>query len=154
MSSLADILVAGQPPGPLVATLAQAMEAHIQAKGGLKGMAMKTGYNLMRSAKPDLAERAVRGLLPDILAALEPTYQQFRKTGAADFGSFLQLRAAEAVPAVTAAVQRRFEASSNPAAQKLYKQFSGSVADDLKTLLPSFGRSISAHLDTARRASL
>jgi len=149
MPSLSDILLSANRPDGLVPALATTLETHVAAQSGLKGLAMKTGYNLLRSAKPDLATRAVNGLLPSIVTALEPLYAEFQRGASGDFGQFLQARAPQAVAMVASAVEQRVMGSGNSAAQSVFRQFKGSVGDELTKLLPSVGRVLSAHLPRA-----
>ena len=89
MKSLADILLAPQQRDALIADAASMVEQHIQQRGGLKGIGMKTGLSLLKAARPDILQRASARMLPDMITALEPLYTQFRNSGDGDFAVFL-----------------------------------------------------------------
>lgn len=145
MPTLSSILLSSAMSEALVRDLAAAIEAHVASKSGLRGMAMKLGFNTLRAAKPDIAMRATRNLLPHIGAALEPLYKQFTAGGQGNFGDFLSRHAAQAAQLVVKAVDVRIAQSSNTMAQTIYKQFHSSAGDELKKLLPALGHVINQH---------
>ena len=146
MPSLPDILLSIRRPDDLVAALASTLEAHISSRSGLKGLAMKTGFSTLRSAKPDIANRAVRALLPEIGKALDPLYAEFGKSASTDFGEYLGQHRERAAALVIAAVDARLEQASNAPAKAIYKRFRGSAGEELQQLLPSLGRVLSTHI--------
>ena len=145
-SSLPDILLSVKHPERLVDELARTLEAHIASRGGLKGLAMKAGFGALRSAKPDIADRAVRGLMPDIAKALDPLYAEFKRSQGEDFGSYLSQHAARAAELMVKAVDTRLAGNPNTPMKAVYKQFRGSVGDELQKLLPPVGRVLSTHI--------
>ena len=146
MDSLSRILEASPHREALIREMAGLLEAHIAGKSGIKGMAMKTGFSLLRKAKPDLAQRAVKGLLPDIASALDGLHGEFQRSQGSDLAGFLRTRADEAVPLASAAIERRIETSGSPAVQKVFRQFKGSVAEELRALLPAMGAAMGRQL--------
>ena len=145
-SSLPDILLSVKHPERLVDELARTLEAHIAGRSGLKGLAMKAGFGALRSAKPDIADRAVRGLMPDIAKALDPLYAEFMQGQGEDFGNYLTQHAARAAELMVAAVDTRLAGNPNAPVKAVYKQFRGSVGDELQKLLPPVGRVLSTHI--------
>ena len=145
MPTLSRILLSSADPEALVKNLAATIEGHVAIKSGLGGMAMKIGLGALKAAKPDIAERATRNLLPHIATALEPLHSQFTTKGQGNFGDFLSQHAAQATQLVISAVDARIAASSNTMAQAVYKQFRGSTNNELKTLLPALGRVLNQH---------
>ncbi len=146
MSSLSTILLSVSDPEALVSDLARTVETHIAAKSGISGAAMKLGFNALRSAKPDIAARATRSLLPRVATALDPLYASFNSSRSADFGSFLSLHAEQAAGLVIDTIDARMGTSRNTAAKAIYKRFRGSAGDELQKLLPSLGRVIATHI--------
>lgn len=146
MKSLADILLAPHQRDELIAAAAKMVEQHVQQRGGLKGIGMKTGLSLLRAARPDILERASARMLPDMVKALEPLFAEFRQSGDGDFAVFLGKRADSAVELLLGVADSKVAASQNGAAKAAYEKFRGGAGEELKSLLPSLGRLVAAYL--------
>jgi hypothetical protein len=146
MSSLADILLAAHHRDELIADAARLVEAHVQQRGGLKGMGLKTGLALLKAAKPDILVRASSRMLPDMVQALEPLYQEFRRSGTGDFAVFLDRRADTAVELLLGVADAKVAAAHNAAAKSVYQKFRGGAVEEVRALLPRIGKLVSAYL--------
>jgi hypothetical protein len=140
MESWSRILLPSPALDRLHQQLAEAVEQHLGSRGGVKGMAMKAGYVALRAAKPDVALRAVRALLPSMVEALQPLHEQFQQAGGGDFGDFLVRRADQAAALLLEVTDRRVATVQNTAAKSLYQRFRGSAAGELQVLLPTLGK--------------
>lgn len=130
----------------LVNDLARTVETHIASKSGITGMAMKMGFNALRSAKPDIAVRATRTLLPDIAQALDPLHSEFTSGEGKDFGNFLGQHAERAAQLVIGAADRRIGSIENTTAKAVYQRFRSSASDELQKLMPSLGQVLARHI--------
>lgn len=148
MSSLSAIVLSVTDPEALVNDLARTVETHIAGKSGISGTAMKLGFGALRSAKPDIAARAARSLLPHIAKALDPIYDAFKSSGSGDFGNYLGQHSVKAAALVIDTVDTRIAQSENTTAKAVYKRFRGSAGDELQKLLPSLGRVLTKHTTT------
>lgn len=146
MNSLADILLAPQQREALVADIARLLEEHVQQRGGLKGLGMKTGLSLLKAARPDILERASGRLLPDMAKALEPLFAEFRRSGDGDFGAFLSRHAERASELLLGVADSRAAAAQNPTLKSVYQKFRGGAGDEVRSLLPRLGKLVSAYL--------
>lgn len=145
MNSLSSILLSMPDQEALVNDLAHTLETHIASKSGIAGMAMKMGFNALRSAKPDIAARATRTLLPDIARALDPLHSEFKSGNSKDFGNFLGQHAERAAQLVIGATDQRIGSSKNATAKAVYQRFRGSASDELQKLLPALGQVLARH---------
>ncbi|MBV8062419.1 MAG: hypothetical protein JOY51_02440, partial [Nevskia sp.] len=108
MPALADIVLTAQNKDPLVAGCVRLVEERVAGRGGLRGIALKTGLAMLKSARPDVLPRAMQGLLPDFVGALEPLYQDYVAGGARqDFGSFLKQQPQRTVEALLGVTDAR-----------------------------------------------
>lgn len=146
MSSLSSILLSMPDQDALVNDLARTVETHIASKSGIAGMAMKVGFNALRSAKPDIAVRATRILLPEIAQALDPLHSEFKNSGGQDFGNFLGQHAKRAAQLVIGATDQRIGTIQNTTAKAVYQRFRGSASDELQKLLPALGQVLTRHI--------
>lgn len=129
----------------VIAELAAALEQHLGAKRGIGGMAMKLGFNTLRSARPDITHRAVSSLLPEVLAALGSLQASFKSGSQTDYTRFLSEHRAEACREILARVDARLATSQNATAKALYQRFRGSAADELQALLPTLATVLGKH---------
>lgn len=146
MSSLADILLAAHHRDELTSDAARMVEQYIQQRGGLKGMGLKTGLALLKAARPDILERASQRMLPDMVRALEPLYQEFRQAGVSDFSVFLDRRADTAIELLLGVADAKVAAAHNAAAKAAYQKFRGGAAEEVRGLLPRIGKLVTAYL--------
>lgn len=145
MKSLADILLASHHKDALIIDVAALLERHVQSRRGLKGLLMKAGLSLLKSTRPDIAQRASNRLLPEMLHALEPLYRQFRKSSDGDFAVFLSKNAESASGALLAVADTRI-ANSGPTARSTYQQFRSGADEEVRLLLPALGKLFSSYI--------
>lgn len=162
MKTLADMLLAPHQRDAVVDDAVQLIEAHVSGRGGLRGISLKTGLAMLKTAKPGILDRAVQRLLPDFLGALEPFHAEFRQSASQsasqsahrsahrsevrDFGMFLQKRS----PHVTAALLSVADARARQAShvvQSTYARLRGSAESEVSAVLPALARLIGAYLD-------
>ncbi len=87
-----------QPPvrDKVVADCIVLVDSEVKAKTGLSGIAIKTGYSLVKAVKPGFVQDVVDGLLDQWVARLEPFYASWQGDGAGrGFGSYLDARKSE-----------------------------------------------------------
>lgn len=126
------------------------IETHVSSRGGLRGISLKTGLAMLKTAKPGILPRAAQRLLPEFLDALEPFHMEFRQAGHKskdrDFGTFLQKRSVHVVTALLTVADRRAQQASH-IVQSNYARFRGTAESEVSTLIPALGRMIDAYLD-------
>lgn len=146
MKSLKDILLAPHQKEALYADMVKLLEAQIAALSGLKGLALKTTVGVLKSAKPQILERAVAGLMPGLTEALEPLHQQFRTSGDRDFSLFLQKHPDEVIEALLGVTDRRIQNASE-SSQAVYGKFRVSAVEQCRKALPALARLLSGYLE-------
>lgn len=146
MKTLSDILLADHHKQAVVADLAKLFDGHISGIGGLKGMGIKALWGGIKSAKPDMAERAAKRMLPDMATALEPLFQQFRKSGVGDFGVFLSQNADEAGAKILAVAEDKIATSNVGAVKSAWGKFRGTAETEMTVLAPKLGKLLANYL--------
>lgn len=125
---------------------AQLIDDEVSSKSGLKGMALKGGYNVFKRFKPNMIEEAIDHLLDDFTEALDPLYQDYVEDDGVDtFEVYIQDhddRAAEDLLAITDA---RAEESDKKAIKKAYEKLRGQAKHHVVEALPGVGRLIDEH---------
>ena len=157
MPALADIVLTAKNQDALIADCVHLTEGRIAARGGLRGIAMKTSLSLLKAARPDILTRAMRVLLPDFVSVLDPLYQQYAaasvKDRRGDFAGFLQARSADAVAALLGVTDGRAARAQNPLVKSVYARLRSGAEGEVGAALPDFARLLSNYLPRTNRAS-
>lgn len=146
MKSLNEILWSPFQRDTFAADLVKLVDQHVAGVRGLRGIGLKTGLSLLKAAKPDLLDGALRRNAPQFIAALEPLYESFLNGADRDFAAFLQKHAAEARDALLGVADRRIAASSNTALQAGYRRMRGSAEAEIEAAVPALGALIRGYL--------
>ncbi|MGH8446346.1 MAG: DUF6918 family protein [Solimonas sp.] len=146
MKSLSEILWSPFQREAFAADLARLVEQQVAGRGGLRGIGLKTGFALLKAAKPDLLTGALRRHAPQFIAALEPLYGNFLNSREPDFSVFLQKHAAEARDALLAVADARAAASGNGALKAAYGKLRGSAESEVEAMVPALGSLIRGYL--------
>ncbi|MGH8457177.1 MAG: DUF6918 family protein [Stenotrophobium sp.] len=146
MNNLRDILSVPAQKDALVSGCVQIIETRVGSRGGLKGVALKTGMTMLKKARPGFIERATSRLLPDFILALEPLHAESRKTGNPDFAYFLQVHATRATQALLAVADQHVAESSSNTVKSTYARLRGDAASEVQAAIPDLGQLIGSHL--------
>lgn len=120
------------------------LDAEVDDKGGLSGMAIKGAYKVVKGIKPGFIPEVIDALLEDFLDALDPLYQE-AITGGQKPGAFLvknQSRMADALLAIT---DGRAERSKNGTVRKLYEKLRPTAKKHVEAAAPRLGALLERH---------
>jgi len=76
MTSLNELLGTGDKRERLIDDALQVLDAEVDDKGGLSGIAIKTAYKVVKGVSPSFLRQVVDHLLNDFLSGLDPLYQE------------------------------------------------------------------------------
>lgn len=143
---LVSMLGEGDRRQALSRDLALLIEKEVGAKAGLQAMAIQGAYKILRSAKPEVVERAVTGLLPDFALALEPLCQ----AAEADMegGRFERLfarRATEVAEALLSVTDARMQRASTGPLRAAYARLRASAHRHVSEAAPRIGALLDRH---------
>ncbi len=133
------------------------LESRVQNSPGLKGVALRTGLGMLKSARPDLLPRAVRRLLPVFITALEPFYTEYRPAAVkspqlvGDFSAFLLQRRDSVMKALLDASDELAAGSQNATVRGFYTRTRGTIAKEISGALPTLTRRIDEELQRATK---
>lgn len=146
MKTLTDILWSPFQREAFAADLVKLVEQHLAGVRGLRGAGLKAGLAVLKGAKPDLLDGALRRNAPQFIAALEPLYADFLNAREPDFAVYLQKHAAEAGEALLGVADTRVAKSSNGALQAAYRRLRGGAEREIGAAVPALGRLIRGYL--------
>ncbi len=146
MSELKAILLTDDVR-PKVLTDAQGLvESEVQAKGGISGMAIKTGYKAVTSVKPNLVPDALNNLLDRFVERLEPLFAQWKSSDAGQsFESFLVARNKEVANSLLGVTDDRARSSSG-IVKKTYEKLRPQGEKHVEAAVPGLARLIQKYL--------
>lgn len=146
MKPLTEIVWSPSQRDAFAADLVRLVEQHVASVRGLRGIGLKTGLALLKAAKPDLLDGALRRNAQQFIAALQPLYESFGASADRDFAVYLQKHAANGRDALLAVADARIEKSSNTALQSAYRKLRGSVASEITAAMPALGKLIRGYM--------
>jgi len=149
MASLVDLLTTSETRPRVVRACCDLIEAEVDSKRGISGIAVKAGYRLVRAVKPTMVGEIVERLLPEFSEAMEPFYAASVAAAEAEerpvsrvFAERLTRDDAAVAEALLQVTDRRAEKASGPLL-KTYKKLRGSAHDHVKLAVPGLARTIS-----------
>ncbi len=147
MTSLKDTLLTSENRPKVIADAVALVEAEVQGKSGLSGMAIKAAFAAVNKMKPALVRDAVDTLLDRFVARLEPFFAEWDSSGrSGSFGAHLNRepnRVANALLAVTDARAR--EIQSGPV-KGAYERLRPTGEKNVEAAVPGLARALDRYV--------
>ncbi|MFP4598466.1 MAG: DUF6918 family protein [Persicimonas sp.] len=123
------------------------IDDEVSNKSGLSGMAIKTGYKVVKRLQGgDLLRDAADNLLDPFAEALDPMYADYLETPDSDsFEQYLSNHRSEATEALLSITDGRAERADNKVLKKTYSKLRGQAEKHVNEALPGTGRLIDKH---------
>jgi hypothetical protein len=144
MPNLTEALTAEPKKGAVVEDCLTLIEAEVQDKGGLTGLAIKAGYRAVQGIKPGFVRQVVSDLLPDFAHALEPIYQEAKANGRGvrDHMNANTPRVADALLSITDEKAKRAKSGM---VKGTYEKLRGSAKKNVEAAVPRLAEMIEKH---------
>ena len=81
VSTLQETILTPDKRPAVVASAVELVESEVKSKGGISGVAIKTGFKAVNAVKPTLVRDAVDNLLDRFVAQLEPFFADWEAKG-------------------------------------------------------------------------
>lgn len=143
--SLSKKLLAKPVRKAVIADLVQVVDQEVADKKGISGTAVKAGYAAGKKVMPNLTERAVTRMLPDFARAFDPFWDDFRASGAGDFGLYLADHGPAAAEALLAVTDAKIAATSREGLKRAYRPLRGKAVEHVRAALPRLGVVLQKH---------
>jgi hypothetical protein len=122
----------------LVADCVKLIEDQVAAKGGLSGLGFKAAYASVNGLKPGYVASAIERLLPEVLGALDPIWNEAVQTdNTIGFITHHRDRTADMLLGITDA---RIEMSRNSILRGAYSKLRKSAKNDVEEAIPSLAK--------------
>ena len=143
--TLSQQLLAEKARPAVIKDLVEVVQQDVASKRGVSGAALKTGYATASKVVPNLTERGLDKLFPDLAAALDPFWADFEASAASDFGSFLTDRGPEVSAALLGVADTKVAASGREPIKKVYRALRGRADAHVQAALPRLGAALQRH---------
>jgi len=139
MPSLKDIIVDETRRKTLAGECMALIEHEVDSKGGLGGIAVKTGFKAVRGIKPGFVEKVVYDLLPEFADAIEPFANEAKSQGK-DVVAHISTNAPRVADALLAITDKKAERSSNGVVKSAYGKLRGMAKSNVESAIPGLAK--------------
>jgi hypothetical protein len=145
MSTLRELLGSAPKRGAVVDDALKVLDAEVDSKSGLGGIAIKTAYKVVRGVSPDFLRRTVDHLLDDFLNALDPLYQEALQRGV-DARQHLLSNPSRVADQLLAITDARAARAENQMVKKTYEKLREGAKKHVEAAVPRLGDLFSRHV--------
>jgi hypothetical protein len=144
MSGLADVLLSDEKKSRVVQDCLGIIDAEVNDKGGLGGIAIKAGYKAVKGIKPGFLEKVVNDLLPEFATGIDPVYREALEKQKPVKAYFVEQssRVADALLAITDGKAQR---TKSGVIRATYDRLRGSAKKNVEQAVPRLGELIEKH---------
>ncbi len=138
-----------QPPArqKVVDDCLRLIDDEVKAKGGFSGIAIKTGYSVVKAVKPKFVREVVDGLLDAWVGKLEPFFENWEKNkDGKSFADHLGARKPEVAEELLHVTDDKAKTSKNNTVKKMYERMRPSAKKNVEEAVPKLGRILEKHL--------
>ncbi len=145
MATLLELLGGPAKRGAVIDDALRVLDAEVDSKGGLSGIAIKTAFKVVKSISPDFLRSTVDHLLNDFLNALDPLYQDALQRGA-DPKQMLVGNPSRVADALLAITDGRAAHAKNQAVKKTYEKLRDGAKKHVEAAVPRLAEMFARHV--------
>lgn len=138
MATLRELLGTQEKRGPLIADAMRVLDAEVDDKSGLTGIAVKTAYKLVKGVSPGFIRDVIDALLDDFLDGLDPLYQEALSRNIPP-RQHLQANPSRVADALLGITDRRAQRSKNQLVKGAYEKLRGGAKKHVEAAVPRLG---------------
>ncbi len=147
IEKLADVVADPEKFRSLIRDGVALVDEEVSKRKGLSGMAIKTGYATVKTFAPGFTEKALMGLLPEFVEALEPFYAHFKQFGGApNFAGYLTHRPSEVADALLSVTDRRSMKENAKQLKSIYDKLRPMAKGAVEDALPGLANMLSRYV--------
>ncbi len=145
MATLVEKLTAQDVRPQVVEACCQLVETEVGSKRGLSGVAIKTGYKVVKALKPGMIRSAVNTLLPEFAGAMQPLYDKAGEDKDA-FTQYLEANPTETADLLLQVTDAKADNANNKTVKKTYGRLRGSAKDNVAAAVPNLAKTLAPFL--------
>ena len=140
MSQLKDILLQSGNRDRVIGDCVNLVESEVASKSGLGGMAVKTGFGVIKKLNPRIIHMAVNKLIDDFVDAMTPFYEDYQATNATNLESHWSGKRRELADSLLGVTDKRIAKVANKTIQKAYAKLRPSGAKHVEASIPGIAQ--------------
>lgn len=144
MATLRELLGGPDKRGRLIDDSLRVLDAEVDDKSGLTGIAVKTAYKIVKGISPGFLREVVDHLLNDFLDGLDPLYQEAIAKGIKP-RQHLQANPGRVADALLGITDRRAQRAKNQMVKGAYEKLRGSAKKHVEAAVPRLGELFERH---------
>lgn len=145
MATLTELLGGPAKRGALIEDSLRVLDAEVDSKGGLSGLALKAAFKLIKGISPEFLRGTVDHLLPEFLQALDPVYQEAVQRSV-DPKQHLTSNPGRVADALLAITDGKANRSKNQVVKKTYERLRESAKKHVEAAVPRLGEMFARHI--------
>jgi hypothetical protein len=142
--SLVEQIEDGSKRQAVIEDALRVLDAEVDDKSGLSGIAVKTAYKVVKGIAPGFLNQVMDRLLNDFLNAVDPVYQDAVARGEAPSKALANQSGAVA-DRLLAVTDARAARAKQPVVQKTYEKMRPSAKKHVEAAMPRLGQLLERH---------
>ena len=139
--TLAEKMTQGPARERVIADCCTLIDEEVKSKGGFGGIAIKTGYGLVKAVSKNFVPDVVDTMLDEWVSKLEPFYGSWQSAGKnGSFTDYLTARSAEAADKLLEVTDARAQRTRHGSVKKMYEKLRPSAKEHVEKALPRLGK--------------
>jgi hypothetical protein len=135
MATLLELLGGSAKRAAVISDALTVLDAEVDSKGGLSGLAIKGAYKIVKGVSPDFVPSAVDHMLDDFLKALDPIYQEALQRGI-DARQHLLSNAGRVADSLLSITDSRAARAKNQMVKKTYEKLRDGAKKHVEASVP------------------
>lgn len=150
MADLKSVLTDPARRRDVVRDAEQLLDAEVDSKGGLSGLAIKGAFKVVKSFRPGIIPDVIDGLLDDFATRLDPFYQAHLTGGAGrSIVDAFTARKGEIADALLAITDQRARVTRHAALKSAYEKLRPEGKKHVEAAVPGVARLVEKHTRNA-----
>jgi hypothetical protein len=144
MPSLQELLGSGDKRAKLIDDALSVLDAEVDDKGGLSGLAIKTSYKIVKGVSPSFLRQVVDHMLDDFLKVLDPLYQESVSSNVPP-RKHLETNPGRVADALLSITDARARNAKNQMVKGAYDKLRGQAKKHVEAAVPRLGQLFERH---------
>ena len=145
MTTLLELLGGPAKRGAIIDDSLNVLEAEVNDKGGLGGIAIKGAYKIVKGISPEFLRNVVDHLLDDFLNALDPIYQEAVQRGV-NPRQHLTANPGRVADSLLSITDSRAARAKNQVVKKTYEKLRDGAKKHVEAAVPRLGELFARHV--------
>ncbi len=147
MGKLVDTLLAPERRKAVVADGVRLIQAEVDKKGGISGLALKGAFKVVSAVSHDFVPHVLDKLIPEFAQKLEPFYdERQREAPGQPMEQFLSNRASAVANALLTITDARAARADKGPVRSAYEKLRGMAQRNVEDAVPGIGRLVDRHV--------